>query len=567
MNLLGNGQNPEFWSKTVRNGECYKTFIKERLEIWENYCVDKPIVELKYSSFKLFKVNGNRNIYEDVYFKRRKNMDTAALLALIYPEEDKYINYLMDVLFAVLNEYTWCLPAHNTALERNNNVNIDLFAAETGFALAEIYTMLENRLDPLIKDRIKVEINRRIFDSFFAGVEGTGKPFWWSTTCTNNWASVCMGSIGCTAMLMRPDLFDTLKPTLDRVMNNYLSGFGDDGYCLEGIHYWHYGFGFFTVYAEMLRRFTDGKEDYFKLAKVKEIATFMQKMFLNGKAAVSFADGTKSTEYHIGLVHFLKQEYPDAVKVYSPDYTYIEDGCGRFCLITRACTWVSQEIYDNPAKDTDPAEYYGENSKWYIKRTNSYGFAAKAGNNGEHHNHNDVGTFVFAKSGEQLFLDLGRGEYTKQYFRDDTRYQIIECRSKGHSLPYFGESGEQKFGEQYTSEKVEQRAGYLAMDMAKAYDIDGLESLHREYVADENSVTITDKFDYSGSDTITERFVCRYAPIVENGVAKIADATLEYDASLATVDVTEEMTTTNYKIYMLDFHLNPSVREFKVVIK
>ena len=93
-------------------------------------------------------------------------MYSSALLALIYPEEDKYLIKLMDAIYAICDEYTWCLPAHQGKLEPNNNTKIDLMAAETGFTLAEIYTLLNDRLEPLIKNRILAETERRIVIPF-----------------------------------------------------------------------------------------------------------------------------------------------------------------------------------------------------------------------------------------------------------------------------------------------------------------------------------------------------------------------------------------------------------------
>ena len=37
--------------------------------------------------------------------------------------------------------------------------------------------------------------------------------------------------------------------------------------------------------------------------------------------------------------------------------------------------------------------------------------AAKGGNNGESHNHNDVGSFLYLAGDEMLLTDLGAGEY------------------------------------------------------------------------------------------------------------------------------------------------------------
>lgn len=38
---------------------------------------------------------------------------------------------------------------------------------------------------------------------------------------------------------------------------------------------------------------------------------------------------------------------------------------------------------------------------WYIKRTSNYEFAAKAGDNKESHNHNDIGVFLLNVGGDK----------------------------------------------------------------------------------------------------------------------------------------------------------------------
>ncbi|MBQ4044386.1 MAG: hypothetical protein IJD06_10380, partial [Clostridia bacterium] len=94
MELLMKAKNPEFW-KEVREKDCYKQIREELLALWEEYGADKPIPVLRYSEFKQFWVTGNRGNYETPYFRKRQGMNCSALLSLIYPEEEKYLNRLM----------------------------------------------------------------------------------------------------------------------------------------------------------------------------------------------------------------------------------------------------------------------------------------------------------------------------------------------------------------------------------------------------------------------------------------------------------------------------------------
>ena len=560
MNLLGKGMDPEFW-RSVREKDCFATYRKELHNLWEERCENVPIYALKYSDYKMYWGSGNRSVYEKTYFTRRLAMDCSALLALIYPEEEKYVNRLMDQIYAICDEYSWCVPAHQGELDRNLNTKIDLFASETGFALAEIYTLLGDRLDPLIRNRILAEFKRRILIPY-----STREMDYWWEKCTNNWAAVCMCSVACGIMLLYPEEFDALKPRFDNTFECYLSGFNDDGICLEGCGYWHYGFGFFNVYADMVRTFTNGETDYYKREKVKSIATFIQKMFLTEKASVSFADGGTSVSYHLGLVHHLKSIYPDEVIVYDPKYSYNYDGCGRFCLQLRSAIWFNEDYYNNPAENAVDATYYAPDSQWFIRRTPSYGFAAKAGNNNEHHNHNDVGNFIFAKNGKQMITDLGPGAYTRQYFHAE-RYTIVEASARSHNVPIIN-GVLQSFGSEYKATNVSGNGNTFCCDISAAYKVNGLNKLKRTFSCYDTEVTVCDEIDYVGEGIVTERFVSSFEPVITNDYVEIGSAKLYYDSSICIPYVTTEVITrrAGELCYMINFDLPQGTNKFSVKI-
>ena len=111
MSLLGKATDKEFW-KQVRDKDCFARYRAELQDMWHKNCENGPIVALTYTDFKRYWDTGDRGVYEGAYFTRRRALDCAALLALVYPEEPKYLNRLMDQIFAICDEYTWCLPAH-----------------------------------------------------------------------------------------------------------------------------------------------------------------------------------------------------------------------------------------------------------------------------------------------------------------------------------------------------------------------------------------------------------------------------------------------------------------------
>ena len=552
MTLIPNAASPEFWQE-VREKEAYAPIREELTEMWNTYCTE-PILAQKYSDFRLFKYTGNRTTYEATYCARRKGLCAAGMLALIYPEEEKYLVRLMDTVYAICDEYTWCLPAHNTALEINNNCHLDLFACETALYLSEIDTVFGDRLEGLIRSRIRAELERRVYKPW------SEKVFGWEKIDTN-WNAVCTGCIACSMMLMRPESVAEYLPRIQNNMELFLSGYGDDGVCLEGVSYWHYGFGYFAIFADYLRRFTEGKIDYFARPKIKAISTFMQNCYLSEGCTVSFADAQTKNKYQLGLFHFLKSEYGDAITVPDRAYSYNTDSRGRWPIFFRSLLWLKEEYLTPDERAEEYTEYFPD-AQWMIRRNKRFGFAAKGGCNNEPHNHNDVGSFVIANGGRQVLTDMGAGQYTRQYFGKDTRYTIIQCSSRGHSVPIV--NGEyQKFGAEYRAINAKFEDGKFSMDIAPAYGIEPLKSLVREFEWTEDAVILRDSFNYEGKGALTERFVTLVHPtVIEDGKIDMHGATMVYDPEKYTLAISKELRTADKYAFFTDLTLKDGVTEF-----
>ncbi len=561
--LLGRAHDAGFWEH-VRCSETFSRYRDELNTYWDKTGRNFQIPVDLYSQWKLYFTIGDRKIFENVYFSKREFIEFVTLLSLVYPENDEYIERLEDVIFAVLDEYTWCLPAHQGQCERSDSCHIDLFNSETALTLATVYTLLGDRLDPLIRDRIRVEIDRRVIYPFLS----PDFHEWWETS-HNNWCAVCNASVGCSVMLMRPDLFtEDLQSRLVRSMHCFLSGYQDDGICTEGCAYWSYGVGFFTVFADMLAVFTDGAVNLLDNPKLRAIATFPQRMFLSGRCGVSFADGPRDINYKFGVLHRLRGEFPEDVLIYSPDYGVFNDECGRLIIRLSGAVWLDEQTYLNPADGSSEFESYAENAQWLTKRTVRYGFAAKAGHNDEMHNHNDVGSFIFAKGGEQIITDVGSGTYTAQYF-SNRRYEIFEPSSRSHSVPIIN-GKYQSEGREFSAAAVVYSPGGLSMDISGAYSVPELTGLHRSFDLTDDGFELTDVYQAEAGVSITERIVTGFKPeLTEDGMIRLGDCTLTYDRSVCTLHIGGEYGTSEEKKYwyLIDFILNDGVREFRLTVK
>ena len=299
-------------------------------------------------------------------------------------------------------------------------------------------------------------------------------------------------------MLMFPDEFDKLIDRFDLNMEKYYKGFPDDGVCLEGPGYWGYGFVSFLAYAYILREYTGGKRDYFKLEKTKKIALFYQNTMLDENVITSYGDAPMDVKTNAALLYLLKSVYGDE---------FIMPVKARHALPVDPLihTLIYIESYDPDYKFTalPKEEIYMESAGWYVRRYDKYAFGAKGGTNGESHNHNDVGSFVLSKNDKQVLIDIGVRPYTKEYFTEGRYDRYMEISSKSHNVPIINGKYQANIPNTRSYTKLEN--GVFTVDFKELYDVEGLTKLTRHYKSDENSVTITDEFE--GVSSFEERLV------------------------------------------------------------
>ncbi len=552
--LFAKARDPAFWEK-VRTDAAYAP-LRDRIR-QEYEAHTGAIPACKYSEFIIYAKTGSRKEYESSYFFRRRAMNTAAILSLIYPDEPAYLDRLCDVIWAVLDEYVWVLPAHMPSFDKNVVEHIDLFAAETGFALSEIDSLLGDRLPALIRSRIRAEVERRIFSAYL------NHTFGWERS-PHNWAAVCMGSVFAAFAYLKPEMIPELRPRFEETIRIFLSGFSDDGICFEGIGYWAYGFGFFTMFADLAYDLTGGEWDCFKDPKARAVATFEQKMFIDGHATVSFSDAGGHGSYPLGIVHYLKSKYPDDVIVPPFGYSHIHDSCGRWGAAIRSFVWFDP-AYVSSEEARVCREDYSACAGWLTKVTPSYGFAAKGGNNAEPHNHNDLGTFLVSAGGKQILTDPGAGTYSKSYF-SAKRYENLFASSRGHSVPVI-DGQYQLAGRDHCAETAYEN-GVFAVEFAKGYGISALTRLTRTFTFTDDSITLADSYDYDGTpESFTERFVATVEPVVTDDGLRVGPLTLTASAPLTVSRGDPADGPRAAELYFIEAALAPNTLAFTMPIK
>ena len=499
----------------------HHTAFRKQIEETGNFLRDKELPVLTNEMFLLYEKTGNRLIYENEYFERRRHLVVFGLLVYWYkrPEDVKKLTYVLE---EVCKEETWALPAHVNRQKDGWQREVDLFASETGQTLANIIHLNKDVLSAEVVELVKEKVIYRVLDSYMEVPKGQ----WRWESFYNNWVAVCASCVGSAALFLLNDDKEKQDAIIARVcetLPDYLLGMHDDGTCPEGMSYFTYGMLFYTGFARQLKEHTNGKIDLMDSEKVRNIARFQHKCYLPGGNTVSFSDGERADRFRLGLTCYFARtiegvEIPDI----SAAMEFETDHCYRFIGNLYDDVWV-QEYLDEVTDETEKEEEWFTllpDAQWAVWKKERMGIAFKGGHNDEPHNHNDVGSFLLTVDGEVFLADLGCGEYNKEYFDPETRYSILCNRSYGHNVPMVN-GNEQHEGAQYASKYFRSPVeGKVELSFAGAYGEDIPWNLERavESYNQEETLTITDVISGEGVSAFEEHIITQKEPVVNGNV-------------------------------------------------
>ena len=552
--MLEFAKDKAFW-KRVRTSD---QFMQHRREIKELY--DKSFKTQPRSHTALDVLENNDHGLWRLQFD---HLQSSAIMSLIYPENEEYYKNLLESVWVYLNDYTWAPLGHYTEFYYQRTPKdfdfglIDIFAASASLALVEIKNLFKDRFPQLLLDRITYEVRRRTIEPFLS------RKFFWETH-DNNWTAVCTGAVGGVLMYEDPELFYENQERLHSAMESYLASYKDDGMCVEGVGYWSFGFGFFTTYALLEREFTNGAVDWFARPKVKEIAKFIGKMFLQKNVMATYSDTGIDSKYSVNLPHMLRHVYGDEVEKLPIEHGIIVYDNTHFNFALRSFIYYSAE--NNAQEMATNVTYSVENSCYFTKRTKAYGFTVKGGNNGESHNHIDVGNFIIARNNKQIIADIGACPYGEGY-HTDKRYTYFNPSAYAHNLPIFDGIGEDDIRRDDVFVKYDWEKQRAYLDITNGYGIDFLKKAERVFDFEENKITMQDSFELSKDTEITERLISVIEPKISGDVVIIDDVRLVNEYGIEpkiTVKETEKHLGGLYNVYILDYVLPKGKTSFKI---
>lgn len=296
------------------------------------------------------------------------------------------------------------------------------------------------------------------------------------------------------------------------------------GTCPEGLSYYTYGMAYYAGFAEQLRSHTKGAVRLLEQEKVRRIARFQQICYLTGGITVSFSDGSSRDRFRLGLTCRLAETVSGVeIPPLSAAMGFEDDHCYRFMGNYQDDCWVRQYLEKLTTADTNDTRRQQRtkwftllpHAQWAVWKNAGLDLAVKGGHNGESHNHNDVGSLMFAANGEVFLSDLGCGEYTREYFAPETRYTLLCNRSMGHNVPVLN-GQEQKTGREYGTTYFEgEDSGCVRLEYGGAYGSG--KRLERTLIFREGAgdFWLEDRAaDMGQQDWLEENFVTQMKPVV-----------------------------------------------------
>ena len=510
----------------------------------------KPWQVLPFSVFAEFKTNGNRVNYEALCFEKRRQL-AALVMAEIIECKGRFLPDIVNGLGSFCEETWWGLTAHyGKKIPMRGDQNVDLFNAETASLIVWTNYMLRTQLDAFSPDLTRTvdsEIRRRILDPALRG------NYWWKTAGMNWNPWICSNWLACVLLCEtdRERQMDAVRQIV-AAMHAFMDAYHDDGGCDEGPGYWDRAAASLYEELSLLSLATGGRFDWSGDAKLRAMGSYVYKTYIGHDYCVNFADShDNKTLQQVNVVYPFGLYLNDPVmrefaaylgqrKGILTDPAAIYDKSGNFPTLGRELFFlrhVSEFALEQPREPLLRDVWLPDLQIMAARRGRLF-VAVKGGNNGESHNHNDVGSLVVYADSEPLLIDVGVGEYTSQTFSSG-RYSIWTMQSGYHNLPQVN-GFDQKDGKQYASRVVSHQPGRLCLDIAGAYPPEaGVRSWRRTVQAGKSAVSVTEDYELSAFQAPSRLMLLTpVRPVAgKPGVITLGGHRLRYDGSELSADV------------------------------
>lgn len=434
----------------------------------------RDIDTLSATLYMGFMRDGDRNRYEDPYFRRRAFL-SYLVTAECLTAEGRYLDKIIDYLWAILGEPYWCVPAHNFAGEHEmvlykaanpwksddplpvpGDEYLDLFNCETAAILAEACYLLKPALLAAVPSLYHL-VHAKVTERTLALFEGPKSYGWYHGK--NNWTAWCAHNLLTAACYIFDDK-DRLISFVEKLlplMTRFFDNIKDTGSCIEGPTYWVVSAGRLAAFVDLIEARFRTDLGFRDNVKFRNFGEHLVQLHIADNKYVNFADGNLKIE----LDHGLLSRYAKMIGAQSlanliwadvgpaadlryhrmfEDRGHVEYVRNILIHLTRLLHW-APEVTATPEGGHVESLWLADMEVMLARETTVAGkglmLSAIAGSNDthiNHHSHNDIGHFSVYLDGEPLLIDLGQGTYSKATFGGD-RYAMWHINSDGHHVP------------------------------------------------------------------------------------------------------------------------------------
>lgn len=493
-----------FWDKAARTDEA-KALLTEAAKLKKQGLppfIDSLYLHLNATNVRLPGENMMNARYSYLF---------KLALAECLENKRTYLPAIEEALLSLSAQKPWSIPAHDRNLNnfKGTDYYVDLVVATAGNGIAQCVYMLDDRLDNKVKATVLNAFQEKVFRPIRRCLEET-KPFYWFTV-TNNWNSVCIAGVTGAALTLLADKEERayFVAAAEKYHVYGMKGYGDDGYCSEGVGYYNYGFRAYVLLREEVCRATQGKIDFFATPKFARVAQYGKKIQIQNGICPAYSDsriGMSPDWFLINYCDNVLGTAPYAEKSTFPSISNLSLYLIEFFPNQAWKLQQTDEIRTALAEESDELHAFYDKTDILVARpekgvTCRLAFSAKGGHNNESHNHNDIGSYAIVLGNETMAGDQGGPfSYPGDYFsaKAEDKYK---CKgSFGHPVPVLDGkaqlTGAKAQGKVVTKNLTEGKDEF-AIDCTSAYPVEGLKKVLRSFVYDRNgigSLIIEDQF-------------------------------------------------------------------------
>lgn len=488
------------WGKILHELDVQRIFERVKL------IVQTPMPKWDDEAYLEFSRNGSR-LWGERMINRRKSRLFDLVWAECIENKGKYIDLIEETLIDLVGHRSWVLPAHDRELDNfyGRKFHVDLVAALFAQDLAQVLYMLDDKISNEVREVVVDSIYSRVFNPVKRSLENGDMNNTWIYR-KDNWNSVCLNGVAGAALFLIPDKIERayFAAMSEYYSQNSLHGFSNDGYCTEGIGYFNYGFLNYIVLREELFQQTHGGIDLFDNPKIPKIISYGVEFEIQNDIYPAFADCKIGTQVDPYIIWYCNRNMN--MDLYTPVFKRPNGFSANVMSLFPNTT--SKESILTPKEEKERAlrKFFSDAGVLIARHKESEGtlsVALKGGNNGENHNHNDVGSFSIVKGKEMLIGDVGGPFHYAGDMWTEKRYDFKSLSSYGHPVPVLnntlqltGKCAQAKIIRTDFSDERD----IFELDLSNAYKHNNLKKIIRKFAYErsrQGSLIIEDDFEFT----------------------------------------------------------------------